>query len=146
MSLLSIYCLISQRLHSGASNTGTPSNETYVPVSPVAGLITVSQDELKLCSDCRCCAVSDPSKCQQMKCCYQIKCREGKPSGQCSYKPIACDCNNCKWEDALLPPVQMGEMGKIERCLLLLFVSGSHVWLLCTLMLEHLVVCWWTII
>ncbi|THU59315.1 hypothetical protein C4D60_Mb07t00860 [Musa balbisiana] len=66
--------LLSALPHKGASNTGTPSNETYVPVSPVAGLITVSQDELKLCSDCR----------------------EGKPSGQCSYKPIACDCNNCK--------------------------------------------------
>ncbi|CAD5189843.1 unnamed protein product [Musa acuminata subsp. malaccensis] len=88
--------LLSALPHKGASNTGTPSNETFVPVSPVAGLITISQDELKMCSECRCCSDKDPNNCQQMKCCYQIKCREGKPSGQCSYKPIACDCNNCK--------------------------------------------------
>ncbi|THU59316.1 hypothetical protein C4D60_Mb07t00870 [Musa balbisiana] len=97
---LSLALLLSVFPCEGASHNGTPSNDDYVPVSPVqyrAVAGGILSEPAKVCSDCTCCAGDDKSKCQTMKCCHQIKCNQpGKPFGHCSFTPISCDCNNCE--------------------------------------------------
>ena len=97
-----IYGLISRCTYAGASNT-----DEYIPVTPVKYLTLANVPGGVLagynqCSDCRCCSTNNPSNCVTTKCCYKLICHEAtNPAAICSYRPVACHCDNCIWGHAL---------------------------------------------
>ncbi|THU59318.1 hypothetical protein C4D60_Mb07t00890 [Musa balbisiana] len=80
----------------GASNT-----DEYIPVTPVKYLTLANVPGGVLagynqCSDCRCCSANNPSNCVTTKCCYKLVCYEAtNPAAKCSFRPAACNCDNC---------------------------------------------------
>ncbi|CAL9129649.1 unnamed protein product [Musa acuminata var. zebrina] len=94
--LLMLALLLSALPLKGASNT-----DEYIPVTPVKYLTLANVPGGVLpgynqCSDCRCCSANNPSNCVTTKCCYKLICHEAtNPAAICSYRPVACHCDNC---------------------------------------------------
>ncbi|URE16041.1 hypothetical protein MUK42_13341 [Musa troglodytarum] len=80
---------------------GTSNTDEYIPVTPIKYLTLANVPGGVLagysqCSDCRCCSANNPSNCVTTKCCYKLICPEAaNPAAQCSFKPTACNCDNC---------------------------------------------------
>ncbi|CAL9775030.1 unnamed protein product [Musa acuminata subsp. burmannicoides] len=99
--VLMLALLLSPLPLKGASDTEKKSDAEYVPVTPVkyrpvADVPGGVRAAYKQCSDCRCCSATDQSKCETTKCCYELICNDAvNPAANCSFKPTACNCNNC---------------------------------------------------
>ncbi|RWW17425.1 hypothetical protein GW17_00018653 [Ensete ventricosum] len=80
---------------------GASSTDECIPVTPAKYLTLANVPagvlaDYHQCLDCRCCSPDNPSNCVTTKCCYKLICPEAtSPAATCSFKPTACNCNNC---------------------------------------------------
>ncbi|XP_077216258.1 uncharacterized protein LOC143850868 [Tasmannia lanceolata] len=103
-SLLFLILLTFSTLGSGATQTTSvapaiefrPDESIRYRIMPDVSRGRRKLAPFQLCLLCRCCAISMPSNCTTMPCCFGIDCQlPDKPFGVCAFVPKSCSCTSC---------------------------------------------------